>query len=93
MRARKQRAQFSFEALLVFAAYFAFVALLVSAVSGEAKKGAVNDDGRQPCMALSVSSGRLQANLTELAASPNLSECNAAASGGGRLSVSEMDWR
>lgn len=89
----QRRGQFSFEALLMIAAYFAFLALLVSAVSGQAKNKNP-DEGTELCRALfSVSSWNLQANLSGFAAPENLSECNASFSAGGRMAVAEKDWR
>lgn len=90
MKRRARRAQFSFEALLLAAAYFAFIALLVSAVAGQAKT-AVDSEGP----ACRVLHGVVQAHVAAdfSGTGLNFSGCSAQVSAGGRVSAAPADWR
>ena len=93
MTGHKPRGQFSLEAMIMLAAYFAFVALMVSAVSGQARQNKVADGGRDYCMALfSVSQEFVAANFSGLGESSPPS-CNASLSGGSKALVAAKDWR
>ncbi|MFH1107436.1 MAG: hypothetical protein V1787_06100 [Candidatus Micrarchaeota archaeon] len=70
------RAQFSFEALLLIAAYAAFIAVLVSAASSGANHAAMPDPGAGLCRALSSAGQQyLAVNVTRLPGGENLTEC------------------
>ena len=92
MKRHADRAQFSFEALLLAAAYFMFVALLVSAVAGQAKSKPAVDSERPACRVLhGVVQTYVAADFSGTGL--NFTGCNASVSADGRVAVAPRDWR
>ncbi len=86
------RGQLSFEALLLAAAYFMFVALMVSAVAGQVKsKPAVDSEGSACRVLHYVVQPHVAADFSGTGL--NFTECNAPVSAGGMIAVAPRDWR